>query len=407
MRIAVLFDNLGPYHIARLNQLGALCDLLVIENNATSSEYQWQSTEVVPFRRITLFHSVGSSNSKSGKEVYRAVGDSLSEFNPEIVVVPGWATKQAISAMLWARIHCVPIIVMSDSQEIDFPRKAYSERIKKLIISCCAGALVAGSSHREYIVKLGMQGDRVRIGYDVVDNDYFYNGAIEAKKNSDSLKEIYNLPEHFFLTCARFVEKKNIPSLISAFLIFLRNNDANFSLREKWNLIILGDGPMRNILEKQIDEFGLTGRVLMPGFKQYPELPTYYGLAEAFILPSTTEQWGLVVNEAMASGLPVLVSNRCGAAVELVKKDVNGFSFDPNNVTELSGFMLQMAENETIRRKMGEESTRIIKNWTPAMFADNLIELAELVKLAPKMKTTWFINILLKAMLYRTLVVNS
>ena len=407
MRVVVLFDNLGPYHIARLTQLGKLCDLLAVEQNTSSSDYAWQTTAVVPFRRITLFNSTTTPNRKSGKDIYQVVENALSDFNPEVVVVPGWATNQAMSAILWARIHCVPVVVMSDSQEIDFPRKKFSEWIKRLILSSVDGAFVAGSSHRDYVMKLGMNKDRIRLGYDVVDNDYFYHGALMVKENVEPLRVDHNLPKRFFLTSARFVEKKNISSLISAFSAFLQINDVNSVIHERWSLIILGDGPMRTVLEQQISELGLVDRILLLGFKQYQDLPIYYGLAEAFILPSTTEQWGLVVNEAMASGLPVLVSNRCGSAVDLVKNGVNGYCFDPYNLTELSSFMTQIAKNEVMRKKMGQASLEIIKNWTTSMFSNNLIELAEGVRGSPLSKKNWFANILLRAMLYRPFFAKS
>src|SRR5262249_59830905 len=96
-----------------------------------------------------------------------------------------------------------------------------------------------------------------------------------------------------------------------------------------WKLVLLGEGEQRAKLEGLRDALGLRNDVSMPGFKQYDELPAYYGLASAFVHTSTTEQWGLVVNEAMAAGLPVLVSERCGCGPDLVREGVNGFTFDP------------------------------------------------------------------------------
>ena len=108
-----------------------------------------------------------------------------------------------------------------------------------------------------------------------------------------------------------------------------------------WSLVLLGDGPLKSDLCRLISDLRLDACVHLPGFKQYHELPVYYGLASAFVHASTTEQWGLVVNEAMASGLPVLVSNRCGCAQDLVKEGVNGFTFDPCNVEQLAQLMLK------------------------------------------------------------------
>ena len=169
----------------------------------------------------------------------------------------------------------------------------------------------------------------------------------------------------------------------------------------QWHLVVLGDGTLRGELEQRVAALGLGTRVLMPGFKQYPDLPLYYGLAQAFILASTTEQWGLVVNEAMASGLPVLVSERCGCAHDLVQPGVNGYTFDPRDVSALTGVMVRLAENEDERRAMGEASANLIEAWSPDVFAGNLIELAEMVKRSPRPQTGWVDRLLLWMMLNR------
>jgi glycosyltransferase involved in cell wall biosynthesis len=122
----------------------------------------------------------------------------------------------------------------------------------------------------------------------------------------------------------------------------------------------------------------------MTGFKQYPDLPAYYGLASAFIHASTTEQWGLVVNEAMASGLPVLVSNRCGCAPDLVQERVNGFTFDPLDVEQLARLMVQLSSGLVDLRRMGDASRKIITDWGPERFASGLRQAAEMAHSAPQ-----------------------
>src|SRR5205823_7578307 len=108
-----------------------------------------------------------------------------------------------------------------------------------------------------------------------------------------------------------------------------------------WDVVLLGDGPLREALNSQLSTLNLHPHVQLPGFKQYNELPVYYALAKAFVHASTTEQWGLVVNEAIASGLPVIVSERCGCAPELVRD--NGFTFDPTDEHVLASQLLNMA----------------------------------------------------------------
>ena len=117
---------------------------------------------------------------------------------------------------------------------------------------------------------------------------------------------------------------------------------------------------------------------MLAGFRQYDELPAWYGLASAFVHASTTEQWGLVVNEAMASGLPVLVSNRCGCAPDLVEDGVNGFTFDPYDVEALAGLMQRVAAMTDERRAaMGRAGQRIIAEWGPERFAEGLMQAVE------------------------------
>ena len=121
----------------------------------------------------------------------------------------------------------------------------------------------------------------------------------------------------------------------------------------------------------KLSTLNLNEHVHLPGFKAYDELPVYYALANAFVHASTTEQWGLVVNEAIASGLPVIVSNRCGCAPELVNG--NGFTFDPTNEDELATRLLEMASlSDEERKHLGNNSYRIAANFAPELFGEGL-----------------------------------
>jgi glycosyltransferase involved in cell wall biosynthesis len=145
----------------------------------------------------------------------------------------------------------------------------------------------------------------------------------------------------------------------------------------------------------------LHDHVLLPGFKQYGELPAYYGLAKAFIHASTTEQWGLVVNEAMASGLPVLVSNRCGCAMDLVKDGVNGFTFDPYNVEQLAQLMLKLSTLNSQHSTLGSASARTIAAWGPERFVRGLKEAVDCALSVGPVRPTLVQRMILKAMLLR------
>ncbi len=130
------------------------------------------------------------------------------------------------------------------------------------------------------------------------------------------------------------------------------------------------------------------GHVLTPGYKQYDELPAYYGLASAFVMPSLSETWGLVVNEAMAAGLPVIVSDRCGCAPDLVREGRNGLLFDPRDADALAGAMGHLAHGGADRASMGEASRAIIAGWGPGRFALGLRAAVDAALTAPRPSAT-------------------
>jgi 1,2-diacylglycerol 3-alpha-glucosyltransferase len=291
----------------------------------------------------------------------------LDDLQPTIVCINGWSTGGCIATLRWCLRHRVPAILMSDSAEQDEPRRWWKEAIKRRIVGMCSAALVAGKPHREYLTALGMAGERIFDGYDVVDNRHFESGADAARLADARMRAEFGLPARYFLACCRFEHKKNLARMLRAYAEYRLAAGA-----ESWPLIVLGDGSQREALEKLRAELGLVDHVMLPGFKSYRQLPVYYGLASVFLHLSTTDQWGLVVNEAMASGLPVIVSRRCGCAGDLVRHGVNGFVVDPCDVAGISRAMHRMAGSVHGLESMARASRRVISGWNTDRFVRNL-----------------------------------
>jgi glycosyltransferase involved in cell wall biosynthesis len=290
---------------------------------------------------------------------------------------------------------------MSESTALDKPRSGWREWIKRRIVDLYSTALVGGERHVDYLVRLGMRRERIFTGYDVVDNEYFRQKAEEIRgpafaglrrgRQGSEVRQKYGLPENYFLASARFIKKKNLPTLIRAYAEYrrrpeVRSQESGVSRRmAPWDLVLLGDGPLRETLNSQLSILNLHGHVFLPGFKQYDELPVYYALAKAFVHASATEQWGLVVNEASASGLPVIVSNRCGCVPELVQD--NGFTFDPMNQHELASRLFEMASlSDDERERLGDASRRIATNLAPNCFGEGLKRAATMAIDLPRRK---------------------
>jgi glycosyltransferase involved in cell wall biosynthesis len=406
MRVAVLFWRLGPYHLARLNAAAKLLDVFAIEACGMDDIYGWEKvTGKESFTRITLTDRQ-IQLSDWNLDLCRQMRRALKQINPQAVVIPGWSFGDALSGLAWCIETRTPAVVMSESAEGDERRTEWKEWVKRRIARICSAALVGGTPHEDYMKKLGMPPERIFRGYDAVDNNYFADGAAELRSRRAEISAKHGLPANYFLASARFVEKKNLPRLIQAYSLYRKKSQAGDPVAGQrprvpapWDLVIVCDGPLKPELCGLISELGLQDCVLLPGFKQYGELPVYYAFAGAFVHASTTEQWGLVVNEAMASGLPVLVSNRCGCATDLVREGRNGFTFDPSNVEELSQLMLRVSAVDFSLAAFGAASARIIADWGPERFASGLKAAAETVIGAARLKPTLLERAVLKSLL--------
>ncbi len=434
MRLAVLFDNFGPYHRARLQAASAEVELVAVQTAKQSAEYAWQSeAQAAAFRVVTLFAS-GTSGQVTASELSARISSCLAQLRPKVVAVPGWSSPAAFAALRWCLLNRVPVVAMSESTAWDERRVGWKEWVKRQLVGGFSAALVGGTPHADYLAQLGMPRERIFLGYDVVDNGYFQTnaetlksetlpgeigGAISRAKEplKEEVRKKHGLPERYFLASARFIEKKNLPRLIEAYAIYrekaeklkpekLKAGAPSSDLRPPssapWSLVLLGDGALRPELERLISDLGLQSSISLPGFKQYPDLPAYYGCASAFIHASTTEQWGLVVNEAMASGLPVLVSKRCGCAADLVQDGVNGFTFDPYGVEAMAQAMMRISAFQDVSlSEFGDASRRIISEWGPARFASGFKQaVAKTLEVGPT-KPAVLRRVLLRALLAR------
>ena len=370
MKIAVLFHHIGPYHHARLNAAGREMDVLGIEWSGEDNFGWGASSSASAYRKISLFPKAvpGSHDPQALSARLMSV---FKEFTPDVVAVNGWGDFGSVLALRCGAEMNRPMVIMSESTVWDEKRVAWKEWMKSRIVRLCSAGLTGGGPHADYLVKLGIPRDRVFLGYDVVDNDYFSGQTAEARNHEAEVRRHHQLPQKYFLASARFIEKKNLPRLLKAYARYRQLAPPSVP---PWDLVLLGDGSLRKTLESQVASLTLQAHVMMPGFKPYPDLPGFYAFAGAFVHASTTEQWGLVVNEAMAAGLPVLVSNRCGCAPDLVKEGANGFTFDPFDVEALAQLMSRLGGFTTDQlAAFGQASRKLIAEWSPARFAGGLL----------------------------------
>src|SRR5436190_10755420 len=386
--VAVVFHHIGPYHHARLNSAADILSVTGIEWSAKDYDAWGAAATPARYHKVSLF-TKATDIYPNKAELRCAFRSALEQTNPDVVAVNGWNNFGSLIAANCCVRRGIPMIVMSESARQDEHRTWWKEAMKRRMVDLFSAALVGGQRHVEYLVELGMPRERIFTGYDVVDNDYFGRHTAEIRNSKVEIRKKYDLPENYLLASARFVEKKNLPKLVQAYAEYRKRShvrdqklDVNDS-KTCWDLVLLGDGPLRESLKSQLSTLNLNEQVHLPGFKPYDELPIYYALANAFVHASTTEQWGLVVNEAIASGLPVIVSNRCGCAPELVNG--NGFTFDPTNEDELAKRLLEMASlSDQERKHLGDNSFRIAANFGSERFGEGLKRAASVAMGVPQ-----------------------
>ncbi|MEM7766159.1 MAG: glycosyltransferase [Pseudomonadota bacterium] len=383
MTLAIFTRQIGHYHNARYRgAAAALGDVTVISTANQGGFAEFLYKEAVNYEVVKVFEA---------REAYdAAVADgtlgpateaALSAVSPSCIAVSGWTNPEAMTAIRWGIRNQVPLVMMSESQADDAGRSALRETVKARVVSLCDAALVGGPPHADYISALGIARDRIHFGYNAVDNDFFAAGAAAARADEQALRAAHCLPARYLLASARFIEKKNLPVLVEAYGRALHGAGLG-----QPDLVILGDGEERTRIAEAARASGVEARVHLPGYKGYKDLTAFYGLADGFVHVSTVEQWGLVVNEAMAAGLPVIVSDRCGVCRTVLEDGVNGFVTAPDvdAITVALGRFLALTPNG--RAAMGEAASAAIASWGPERFGAGMKAAVASAMAAPRRK---------------------
>lgn len=381
MHIVILFYNIGGYHAARLRAAQAVFNnvnwnLTAIHLTDRTGEHPWGDIQrEITFPVKTLMPAATTPETVDRRPdspvAATLISECLDRLKPDVLVIPGWGFPVSRAALKWSKRHRIPTILMSESKWDDEKRYWWKERLKSwLYVSKFDAALVGGRLHREYLIKLGMPENRIFLGYDAVDNDYFTQVANAARNNPQAARqrqpEIPTKP--YFLVVTRFIERKNVPRLVQAYADYRKQVD------EAWDLVICGSGQEEEIIRQIVSDRDLNDCVHLPGFKTYQQIGDWYGLASVFIHPALVEQWGLVVNEACAAELPILCSRTVGSAYDLVRDGENGFLFEPADQQSITRALVMLhCLDPATRQQFGKLSKEIVADFAPSAFGAGLL----------------------------------
>jgi glycosyltransferase involved in cell wall biosynthesis len=417
-RIGIVWYQFGPYHIARARafrkEARGVFQVVAMELGNRTEVYHWQRQETELFDLIAI--CPGAVAEELGfMGLFLAARRVFAANGLKAILLPGYWPKQALVVLLAAKSLGIPAVMMNESHAGTARSGGFVLWIKSRLLRSFEAGLVGGTPQKRHFAALGMPAEKIFTGYDAVDNEYFSMRADEARGDSPSVRAKMGLPGSYFLSLGRLVEKKNLQTLVQAYGLFL----AAFP-KSDTHLVIVGSGEKEQSLRSLCGQLGLAivehggaepqpsrnecaAAVHFYGFRQIDENPAFYALADAFILPSVVEEWGLVVNEAMACGVPVVVSERAGCAEDLLesgwpelpaseKSEItdslektrlanrirrSGFVFDPGSPDELARILGQLKSSGPLRQAMGGAARKIVEKFSCANFGKNAIRAAK------------------------------
>ncbi len=298
---------------------------------------------------------------KLNRQLRRVVTDH------DIVMIGGFEQASYLVAAMWAKVIGRPVILLFDGfSPARFGRESRPVMALKRMTARLADGFFANGTVGERYLR-----EQVGVGDDKpLRNQYLSHAdaAIAAARDRwrglspDAVRRQLDIPlaGPVLLSCGYLIDRKRIDTTIDAI--------AALPSDRRPALLVVGFGPLAAALEAQARDRGV--RAHFAGFKQADALADYYFAADAMVLSSNDDPWGLVVNEAMSAGLPVVVSDACGAAPDLVRDGVTGYVFQAGQAASLAQALDRLLASNL--REMGEQAQALIRDWTPAQSARNL-----------------------------------
>jgi glycosyltransferase involved in cell wall biosynthesis/GT2 family glycosyltransferase len=360
IRVAAVFPEPTPYRTPLLDRIGELdeIDLTVVYAAPTLEGTAWEGEtqhDAVRLRGVTV---PGVRRLvRHDYPLTPGIAAALSRAAPAVVVVSGWSTFAAQAAITWCRVHRKPYVLVVESHD-EGPRAGWRRAVKGLVVPPvvrgASSVLVTGTLARTSMIARGAAPERVRTFANTIDVAAFGERVdAEAPRRPDLRAELGAAPDDVVvLSVARLSPEKGLDTLVRA---VAAAGDPRLLL------VLVGGGDERGRLEELADELG--ARVVFAGERPWDRIAEAYAAADAFALLSERETWAVVVNEAAACGLPLVLSDRIGAAPDLLRDGENGFRIASGDVAAAADALGRIAADPDLRRRMGARSREIVRDW--------------------------------------------
>jgi glycosyltransferase involved in cell wall biosynthesis len=360
-QIVILTEIIAPYRIPVFNALAQQDDvdlhvIFLAETDPTQRQWRVHKEDI----RFSYEILPGLRKRIRGQNVLLnwGVTKALSQAAPDALLCGGYNYLASWAALRWAQRNRIPFYLWVESTRMNFRSGDYwTESLKSSFMHRCRAFVVPGTSAGRYLEGYGVPRSEIFTAPNAVDNNFFERHSTAVRLRADFHRFDLGLPSRFFLFAGRLVQEKGIFDLLDAYRLL------PLDLKRAVGLVYVGDGPARAKLELKSKDVG--GAVVLAGFAQRDRLAQFYALADALIFPTHADAWGLVVNEAMACGLPVICSDAAGCADDLIAGRGNGQIVPAHDPACLSSAMAEFAFDVGRRLRMGQRSREHIRNFSP------------------------------------------
>ena len=318
---------------------------------------------------------VKNSSSQPGSHHFRGIENpslikEVEAWQPDAILVFGWSFKSHLKVIRHFKGK-KPVLFRGDSTLLDEERNALKKIARRLFLKWVYWhvdfALYVGQANKKYFLHMGLKEDQLVFAPHSIDNERFEEGNCIIRERFGISQDAVVL-----LYSGKLEDKKD-PTLLLDSFIALKDNKAH--------LMIVGDGKLMRGLKEKVAHLDKNDgeRIHFAGFVNQSAMPSIYHASDIFVLPSKGpgETWGLSVNEAMAAGCAIIVSDKCGCYLDLVKEEENGFVFQSENLEELISLMKRMVSEKNRLKEMGEASKKMIKGYSFEIICEVIENLME------------------------------
>jgi glycosyltransferase involved in cell wall biosynthesis len=284
----------------------------------------------------------------------------LSRERFDVLVIGGWSLLATQLAIVWARTHGVPYLLISENHFRE-PRACWVQRLKALvlprIVPQAKGHLVTGRLAREHQLHYGADPDSITVFPNTVDVETYGRSIDELRSHDAEIRARLGIPAEAVVVThvGRLMDIKAPDEVLEA------TSQARTRGNRPLHLVITGSGPLRSSLERRATELDMP--VTFAGFRSSTELLEIYAVTDIFVLLSRREAWGIVVNEAAAAGLPLVLTDRVGAAADILEPGVNGELVASGDIDAQAHAIARLAGDGDLRARYGRRSRELIAAW--------------------------------------------